>query len=228
MDLWNNEQGRRVTGDTTAINTVAMHLCNCGESVSHAALTRWGSAGAGDRMPELSLVLFRRVLIVCVALWLFASIWLGSNSGISVPGLFVIVGGAVLLLVLWLVTFIVSVARKQRLRRRWIEPLVTLVALAAIYSGALFHLRFLASRPFLERYVAQMNAAGASHRKLAHVGLFVARETEVLPNGVVRIITTPCMFDECGVVFSRSKPLVIGEDRYEHVAGNWWRWWRSW
>ena len=176
----------------------------------------------------ISVILVRRALMVCLLVWLLASIWLGSNSGISVLGLFVIVGGGVLLLVVWLVTFFTAIARKQQLQRAWIEPLLTLVALAIVYSGALFRLRLLASKPSLDRYVAQVIASGTSHRKLTRVGLFVARETEVLPNGVVRIITTPCMFDECGVAFSQSKPPIIGEDRYEHIAGNWWRWWRSW
>lgn len=177
---------------------------------------------------SLRRIALRRKLIACLLAWVLVSIWLGSNSGISVPGLIVIVGGAVLVLSAFLVTFFVARARKQRLQRAWLEPLVMIVALLTIYSGALFHLRLLASKPYLDRYAAQMIASGNSHRKRTQVGLFVARETEVLPNGVVRIITTPCMFDECGVTFSRTKPPIIGEDRYEHVAGNWWQWWRSW
>jgi hypothetical protein len=36
------------------------------------------------------------------------------------------------------------------------------------------------------------------------------------------------MFDDCGIAFRRTKPPVVGEDRYNHLVGNWWRWWRSW
>lgn len=175
-----------------------------------------------------SLSRFRRGLVACVTIWLFSSIWLGSDSGISVPGLLVTLGGAGLLLFAWLVLVVIASRQTPRMERMWLEPAVTVVVLAAIYSGGLFHLRFLASRPSLDRYVAQTLAAGASHRKPTNVGLFVARETEVLPNGGVRIITTPCMFDDCGVAFSRTKPPTVGEDRYDHLSDHWWKWWRSW
>jgi hypothetical protein len=127
-----------------------------------------------------------------------------------------------------LVLIVVASRRKHHLKRVWLEPAVTVVVLAAIYSGTLFHLRFLGSRSSLERYVEQTIANGESHRKQTNVGLFVARETEILPNGTVRIITSSCMFDECGIAFSRTTPRAIGEDRYDHLTGNWWRWQRSW
>jgi hypothetical protein len=166
--------------------------------------------------------------MVCLSIWLLASSWFGSDSGISVRCLLVIVGGAALLLLTWLVLIVVAWRRKQHMERVWLEPAMTALVFAVIYSGALFHLRFLASRHALDSYVAQAIAAGESHRKQTNVGRFVARETEVLPNGVVRIITASCMFDECGIAFSRTKPPVVGEDRYDHLSDNWWRWWRSW
>jgi hypothetical protein len=170
----------------------------------------------------------RRGLMACLTIWLLASVWLGSNSGISVIGLLSSVYGAAALLLVWLVVVILAWRRKERLERVWLEPAVIAVVLAAIYSGGLFRLRFLASRPALDRYVARTLAAGVSHRKPTHVGLFVARETEVLPNGVVRIITASCMFDDCGVVFARTDPPVVGEDQYDPLAGHWWQWRRSW
>ena len=163
-----------------------------------------------------------------LVIWVLASIWFGSDSGISVPALLIVVGGAGLLLLVWLVLLIVAWKRKERMKGAWVEPAVAALVLAAIYSGAFFHLRFLASRRSLDRYVAQTLARGGTHQKRMYVGLFVARETEVLPNGVVRIITASCMFDDCGIAFSRTPPPVVGEDRYDHLAGNWWRWWRSW
>ena len=63
------------------------------------------------------------------------------------------------------------------------------------------------------------------------VGLFWLREAEVLPQGVVRIITTDCMFDDCGLVYSPAGvPPRIGEDMYEALAlgGPWYHWWRGW
>jgi hypothetical protein len=179
-------------------------------------------------MSPLSVMHFRRGVMTALVMWVLASIWFGSDSGISVPGLLVIVGGAALLLLVWLALLVVTWKRKTRVKLLWLAPAVTAIVLAAIYSGALFHLRFLASRRSLDRYIAQTLTVGGAHQRRTNVGLFVVRETEVLPNGVVRIITARCMFDDCGIAFSRTKPPVIGEDRYDHLVGNWWRWWRSW
>ena len=61
------------------------------------------------------------------------------------------------------------------------------------------------------------------------VGLFVVRETEALPNGVVRMITTSCGFDKCGLAYSANgAPPVIGEDRYRPLGARWWQWEESW
>lgn len=179
-------------------------------------------------MPALSVIRFRRGVMAALFIWVLVSLWLGSDSGISVPGLLVITGGAVLLLLVWVILLVIPRKRKTPVGLPWLEPAVTAIVLAAIYSGALFHLRFVASRRALDQHVAQTLASGRAHQKRTKVGLFIARETEMLPNGVVRIITAPCMFDDCGIAFSRTKPPVIGEDRYDHLAGNWWRWWRSW
>jgi hypothetical protein len=179
-------------------------------------------------MSAPSFMRFRRGVMAAVGIWVLASIWFGSDSGISVPGLLIVVDGAGLFLFVWLVLLVVAWKRKERVKAAWLEPAVIAVVLAAIYSGALFHLRFLASRRSLDRYVAQTIATRESHRTPTNVGLFMARETEVLPNGVVRIITTPCMFDDCGIVFSRTPPPVIGEDHYASLTGSWWRWSRSW
>jgi hypothetical protein len=61
------------------------------------------------------------------------------------------------------------------------------------------------------------------------VGLFVVRETEALPNGVVRMITTTCGFDKCGLTYSANgAPPVIGEDSYRPLGAGWWQWEESW
>ena len=179
-------------------------------------------------MPTQSFIRFRQALMALLVIWVLTTTWLGSDSGISVPALLIIVGGVGLLLLVWFVLLIVAWKRKERMKAAWVEPAVVALLLAAVYSGAFFHLRFLASRQSLDRYVAQVLSRGGAQQKRMHIGLFVARETEVLPNGVVRIITASCMFDDCGVAFSRTEPPVVGEDRYEHLSGNWWRWWRRW
>jgi hypothetical protein len=121
--------------------------------------------------------------MVALGIWVLASIWFGSDSGISVPGLLVVVGGAVLLLFVWLILLVVAWKRKTPVKLVWLEPAVAAIVLAAIYSGALFQVRFIASRRSLDRYVAQTLAVGGAHQKRTNVGLFIVRETEVLPNG---------------------------------------------
>ena len=116
---------------------------------------------------------------------------------------------------------------RKRFPARWLEAVVVAVIWVAIFSGTLLDLRFLVSKPFLDRYVSRV-IAGAPVRKGERVGLFIARETEVLPGGVVRIITTECALDDCGLVFSRGRPPNLGEDSYDPLGENWWSWWRSW
>jgi hypothetical protein len=60
-------------------------------------------------------------------------------------------------------------------------------------------------------------------------GLFRVQEVEALPGGIVRLITTDCMFDHCGVVYCpKGTPPRIGEDSYSPLGWNWWHWLRSW
>jgi hypothetical protein len=102
---------------------------------------------------------------------------------------------------------------------------------AFVWSGASFWVRFQCSRPALNRYVqsASPMIASGTFTPGVRVGLFWLREAEVLPDGVVRMITTDCMFDQCGVVYSpRGAPPVVGEDTYNALGGPWYHWWRSW
>jgi hypothetical protein len=99
-------------------------------------------------------------------------------------------------------------------------------------TGLAFQVRFVMSRPFLDSYVRSVQSgplvADRSLRPVL-VGLFVVRETEALPNDVVRMITTTCGFDTCGLTYSpKGSPPVIGEDIYEPLGSGWWQWQESW
>jgi hypothetical protein len=179
--------------------------------------------------------------------WLFLSVsvpWLaymlgwGTDAGLPVPVLLLLVWGGLALLLFWLVRLVRHVRATRRspaerhLKRVLWEPLVVLTCAALVWSGAGFRVRFIASEASLNQMVRAAHLSASAARGLVgtRVGLFTIREAEVLPGGTVRVITTSCMFDDCGVVFTPdgSPPPRIGEDSYSALGGGWWRWWRSW
>lgn len=154
--------------------------------------------------------------------------------------LFLTAYGGFFLLVIWLVRLVRWLLRGRsssgvqpvaigRRVLRWVwEPATVVIVFVLVYYGLAFPTRFRLSRSALESYV-QRAQAGDVPSQARVVGLFRVRETEVLPGGVVRLITTTCMLDDCGVVFSpRRRPPTIGEDSYYPLSDGWWRWWRSW
>ena len=177
-----------------------------------------------------------------IGIWAAAALWLGSDTGFDIVGFLLAEIGGLVLLVWWLSRLIRWLARRRRTpsdrpestRRhvlRWLWEPVTIVACWAIaYTGILFPARFAMSRPALDRYALQLRERGDSAPPAGRiVGLFKLREVELRPDGVVRLITTQCMFDDCGLAYSpKGPPPVIGEDSYRHLSGNWWHWYRSW
>ena len=140
---------------------------------------------------------------------------------------------------LWLIRLLVYAlwTRKHEAPVRWrswlVEPVFVALVAGAVLTGAAFRLRFAVSWPFLAKYAhavqeGRMKTDGEHHPTV--VGLFIVPETEALPGGIVRMITTKCGFDDCGgCVSSRGgKPTAIGEDSYTALGGGWWQWWRSW
>ena len=178
---------------------------------------------------------------VTVGAWALAVLWLGTDAGYSIPAFLVAEMGGLLLLGWWLARVVWWWARRRRspgreplarglfLRRLW-EPLTIVTCGMIAFTGIGFPARFAMSRPALDRYVQELRARGDSTPPAGHVvGLFRLREVEVLPGGVVRLITTSCMMDNCGIAYSlNGPPPVIGEDSYRHLSGNWWHWFRSW
>jgi hypothetical protein len=169
--------------------------------------------------------------------WAFYVLVFGSDAGLPVPALIALTWGCIALFGLWVircVVHILAISRKDGPRSRWwllAEPAALFACFALVWTGGAFRLRFALSRPALERYVRSAGEEKVDGRFATRkrVGLFWLRESEVLPGDVVRMITTPCMFDDCGVVYSPAgEPPRIGEDSYRALGGPWYHWWRSW
>ncbi len=171
------------------------------------------------------------------AVWMAYALLFGSDAGLTVPVLLVLWYGGLALGLLWAVRFIMRLLLRKRvpsptrMRRLALEGVLVAACFAAVQFGVAFRLRFLLSRPALTRYAtAARSSSEHGHGGTGtRVGLFWIRESETLPGGVVRLITTDCMFDDCGVAYSPSgKPPIVGEAIYTPIGGSWWHWWRSW
>jgi hypothetical protein len=125
---------------------------------------------------------------------------------------------------------VVATAREAGVTRRRLSvaPVLLVISGVLFVTEAAVYVRFALSRPALEHHAAASARSGPSDR-VVRVGLFVVRETDVQPGGVVRMITAECMFDDCGLAFSSGgAPPVVGEDAYYSLTDNWWLWHRSW
>ena len=174
--------------------------------------------------------------------WALAVLWLGSDAGYSITAFLVSEVGGLLLLGWWLTRLVLWVAKRRKhpghaprmtgrpvLRWAW-EPMTVVTCAAIALTGIGFPARFALSRSALDRYAQQVRERGDSMPPAGQVvGLFKLREVELLPGGVVRLITTSCMMDDCGLVHSPiGRPPVVGEDAYTRLSGDWWHWFRSW
>jgi len=163
--------------------------------------------------------------------WVVYLLLFGSDAGLPFfPVLVILVLGGAAVLILWVFRVILHVANtrrereRRRVRRLMAEPVGLLICLAFVASGAAFWARFMVSRSLLNDYVTASGSVGPG----ARVGLFWLREAEVLPDGVVRMITTECgVVDACGLVYSPTgRPPVVGEDVYNSLGGPWYHWYR--
>jgi hypothetical protein len=177
------------------------------------------------------------IAIPAEAAWVLYVIALGTDAGLPLYVVLACSWGVLGLLVFWAVRLALYLVatREARETRRWrpwaLEPSVLVACTMLVWSGVGFRARFLVSRGALARYVQSPLVVAPSFPPTTgpQIGLFRVRESEVLPDGVVRMITTDCMFDHCGLVYSPQKePPVIGEDIYTALGSGWWQWWRSW
>lgn len=185
-------------------------------------------------------VLERPLAVLTLAagsVWAVYVLLFGSDAGLRIPVFLVLVWGGAGVLGLWILRFGVHLFThkrtpgSRRVARLLLEPAALALCFALVWTGAAFWLRFHLSKPALEAYVRNERPAllAGTFKPGVRVGLFWLREAEVVPQGVVRLITTDCMFNDCGLVYSpAAQPPVIGEDTYRPLGGPWYHWWRSW
>jgi hypothetical protein len=186
--------------------------------------------------PTSAMKLPRPQLLWCILWLLFISVAYsdaGSGMGIFLLCYGITIGWGLA----WLIRLIVyawktrrGVAIEHRGFAYWsIEPLTFMIAMGIAVSGASAYLRFIASQSALARYVKSVTVSSPDSTRW--VGLYAVRETEVLPDGVVRFITSESGFDDAGFAFApRSSPPIVGEDSYSNLpfAEGWYHWHRSW
>lgn len=174
--------------------------------------------------------------------WLLWVVVTFSNAGVSMLDMMLGYYGCIALAAFWSIRLIIftiigsQVKARYLSKRPWmvglsIEPIVLLLGFLVMNTSSLFHARFEMSRPALDRYAHRVQAGGISPTscEIRWVGFFRIRETELIETRVVRLITTDCGMDHCGLAYSEgSKPPRIGEDSYTHLSGPWWHWHRSW
>ena len=166
--------------------------------------------------------------------WMAAILWMGSDAGMSMDGFLLMVLVVLILLPVWGWRWIVWMREHVDARSgKWmLGPCLMIACSVFVVLGGAFYVRFFVSRPALDRFAEKLIAAGASASEPGgpvSVGLFQAREVELLPGGVVRMITSRDLFDTAGVVYcTEGEPPVIGEDSYSPLGGGWWHWHRSW
>jgi hypothetical protein len=163
-----------------------------------------------------------------------------SDAGISFAAVMVALFGGLLWGAVWFIRFIswsVGIrsgsAKVMPIRREvfyWgVEPAALVLAVFLVGSGQLSLVRFRLSESALQMYIEDVRAGrvatfgslAPSHR----IGLYTITETELLPNGIVRFITSADGIDDAGFAYSStSEPPRIGEDSYTHLTGPWWHW----
>lgn len=188
--------------------------------------------------------LFPVPVVVLVIAWFVFVVGCFSDAGSGFFPPLVLFFGSLLWGSIWLVRLIVSLVRQWRgsvprqiLRHAalyWgLEPAAILLCGVLALSGILCHARFRLCRPALDAYVTDVVAGRVQPHGYGTpkrwVGLFRVIETELQPDGVVRIITAREYLDDAGFTFSPvSPPPRIGEDSYYHITGPWYHWHRSW
>ena len=160
-------------------------------------------------------------VVVLVSAWFAFIVCAFSDAGSDLRSVIALLSGGLLWGIVWLIRIIVSFVRQRRrsIPRQpfrsallyWgFEPAALLLSAVLASAGVLHHLRFHLSHRALDSYAAEVVAG----RMQPHgfdtpkrwIGLFRVRETELLSDGVVRIITAPSGFDDAGFTLSPVSP----------------------
>ncbi len=181
--------------------------------------------------------------MVVSALWFIVVALAASDAGVAGIVWFFLFSPAILWGVAWLIRFVVWVHRSRSghrppmgAARAWlywgIEPAVFLLAVALAHGGVFQQARFFLGSSALLAYVQEVQAGKLPVQTLndreRSAGLYTIYETERLPGGGVRFITSSNgLIDSAGFAYAPAgEPPVIGRDRYIHISGPWWFWLR--
>ena len=173
------------------------------------------------------LVKVRYGFLAASIAWLFTALVPLSDAGLSLPAFVILTYTAVALGAFWLFLFVTS--------RRGSHPQSALASLVAFPAAALivlllkaldpvhnplFRLRFLVSRSSLA--AAAEAALVAPPMPPGRLGLFRIIRHDVGDNQVL-FITTGCgLVDQCGIVYSPTRPPTrIFGDRFASLGGPW-------
>ena len=182
--------------------------------------------------------------VVLVSAWFLFIVCAFSDAGTDLLAVLVLVYEGSFWGIVWLIRMIVSFVRQRRgsIPRQplfkallyWgFEPCALLLSAVFAFTDVLSDMRFHLSHHALDSYAAEVVAGRAlphgRRTPMRWVGLFGVRETELLPDGVVRIITSPDAFDDTGFARSPvSPPPRVGKDSYRPITDSWYYWHRSW
>lgn len=137
-----------------------------------------------------------KVAFVANFLWATFVAILCTDSGIGMGWFLMSFYGGAGLLAFWVLRALLYLGWARRreppvpLLSWLLEPVFFGLVATAVMTGFASQVRFVVSRPFLDWYVRSVQSGHVvadRSLRLALVGLFVVRETEALPNDVVRI-----------------------------------------
>jgi hypothetical protein len=182
------------------------------------------------------------VILVTELFWLAILAYTTSDGArfFLVDDVLFVCGGAVVATV-WAIGVLGHLARRPSHRFRYLfslawpawwvrEPYILGAALLLWFTPVALAARLAFSAPFIARAADAVLVGRVSPEELDNhlIGLFLVRDVDQVGEAV-RFITGPCsLLDACGFVYSpKGKPLVVGEDRYHHLWGPWWHWYRS-
>ena len=192
--------------------------------------------GAAEPPRPLTHRIANAVALLVTGVWGVSSLLMGSNAGLTMGAGMWLVGGFFVLMIGWLISLRRSARPAVKLglsrrARRYLAPLFVAFCALTILVGLPFRIRFALSEDDLQQYAQEVTKSPPPWglAQPVPVGLFDVQQVEVLPKGVVRMITTTCGLDDCGIVYSpNGPPPVVGEDSYTEIGGGWWTWLRSW
>ena len=186
----------------------------------------------------------KRPVVVLLAVWCVFIFVAFCDAGSELLVVLPIFYGGLLWGIVWVVRLIRFLMKQRsglapemprgRALFYWgIEPATFVFTVALGLSGIFWQIRFRLSASAFDAYAAEVIAGRVALQRRDSdkrwVGLFRVKETELLEDGVVRLITAADGFDDAGFARSpNSPPPIVGEDSYTHIVGPWYRWHRSW